>query len=134
MKNYDDIKGLTRPYYPDFLPMSIHDRAAQFSPFAALVGYEDAVEETQRLTEARREISEEELAELNMQLQKLQERFPDHPKIRITYFIPDKKKQGGSYHSKVGYARTIDQYNNTIIFTDGEAVKIEDMYSVVVIG
>ena len=133
MKNYDDIKDKTRPVYPDLPPMSIHDRAAQFSPFAALVGYEDAVAETQRLTEERREISEDELTELNMQLQKLQERFPDRPKIRITYFIPDKKKQGGSYHSKVGNARTIDQYNNTIIFTDGEAVKIEDMYSVVVI-
>ena len=133
MKNYDDIKDKTRPFYPDLPPMSIHDRAAQFSPFAALVGYEDAVEETQRLTEERREISEDELTELNIQLQKLQERFPDRPKIRITYFIPDKKKQGGSYHSKVGNARTIDQYNNTIIFTDGEAVKIEDMYSIVVI-
>ena len=133
MKNYDDIKDKTRPFYPDLPPMSIHDRAAQFSPFAALVGYEDAVAETQRLTEERREISEDELTELNMQLQKLQERFPDRPKIHITYFIPDKKKQGGSYHSKVGNARTIDQYNNTVIFTDGEAVKIEDMYSVVVI-
>ena len=59
MSNYDDIKHLKRPQYPDLPPMSIHDRAAQFSPFAALVGYDGAVAETERLTEKRREMSED---------------------------------------------------------------------------
>ena len=68
MRNYDDIRHLSRPQYPDLPPMSIHDRAAQFSPFAALVGYEDAVEETARLTDSRREMLEDEINELNRQI------------------------------------------------------------------
>ena len=133
MRNYDDIKNMRRPQYADLPPMSIHDRAAQFSPFAALVGYEDAVEETERLTDSRREISEEEIEELNRQLGKLSERLKEHPKIRVTFFIPDKKKDGGRYASKVGNARTIDQSSNKIVFTDGDAVLIKDMYSLVFI-
>lgn len=133
MSKYDDIKHLKRPQYPDLPPMSIHDRAAQFSPFAALVGYEDAVEETERLTDSRREMLEDEIAELNRQLTELQTRLSERPKIRVTYFIPDKKKDGGRYASKIGNARTIDQYNNAIVFTDGETVSVKDMYSVVFI-
>ena len=133
MRNYDDIKHLSRPQYPDLPPMSIHDRAAQFSPFAALVGYEDAVEETARLTDSRREMEQDEINELNRQLQELAEKLSERPKIRVTYFIRDKKKEGGRYASKIGNARTIDQAENRIVFTDGESVKIKDMYSVVFI-
>ena len=131
MSKYDDILSKTRPQYPDLPPMSIHDRAAQFSPFAALVGYEDAVEETARLTDSRRELSEDEITELNLQLGKLSTRLNERPTIRVTYFIPDKKKDGGRYASKIGNARTIDQYNNAVVFTDGESISIKDMYSVV---
>ena len=133
MSKYDDIINLERPQYIDLPPMSMHDRAAQFSPVAALVGYEDAVEETARLTDARREMLEDEIAELNRQLGELTERLPERPKIRVTYFIPDKKKDGGRYALKIGNARTIDQYKNAVVFTDGEAVAIKDMYSVVFI-
>ena len=133
MSRYDDIINLERPRFIDLPPMSMHDRAAQFSPFAALVGYEDAVKETARLTDARREMLEDEIAELNRQLGELAERLSERPEIRVTYFIPDKKKDGGRYASKIGNARTIDQYNNAIVFTDGEAVQIKDMYSVVFI-
>ena len=133
MRSYDDIRKLKRPQYIDLPPMSIHDRAAQFSPFAALVGYEDAVEETARLTDSRRELSEDEITELNRQLGILDSKLNERPKIRVTYFIPDKKKDGGRYASKVGNARTINQYNNEVVFTDGETVAIKDMYSVVFI-
>ena len=133
MKNYDDIKGFSRPQYPDLPPMSIHDRAAQFAPFAALVGYEDAVEETERLTDSRREMEEDEIAELNRRLQELTECLNDRPKIRVTYFIRDKKKDGGRYASKVGNARVIDQLSNSIVFTDGCSVPVKDMYSIVFI-
>lgn len=133
MRPYDDIRKLKRPQYIDLPPMSIHDRAAQFSPFAALVGYEDAVEETARLTDSRRELSEDEITELNRQLGILDSKLNERPKIRVTYFIPDKKKDGGRYASKVGNARTINQYNNEVVFTDGETVAIKDMYSVVFI-
>ena len=133
MRNYDDIINLSRPQYHDLPPMSIHDRAAQFSPFAALVGYDAAVEETARLTDSRREMEEDEINELNRQLQELAEKLTERPKIRVTYFIRDKKKEGGRYSSKIGNARTIDQAENRIVFTDGESVKIKDMYSVVFI-
>ena len=66
--NYDDIKHLTRPQYDDLHPMSMSDRAAQFSPFAALVGYGDAVAETARLTDSRIELTEDEINELNANL------------------------------------------------------------------
>jgi len=133
MRDYEDIKKMRRPQYSDLPPMSIHDRAAQFAPFAALVGYGDAVEETERLTEGRREMEEDEIGELNRRLAELSERLKERPKIRVTYFIPDKKKSGGRYASKIGNARTIDLYDNRIIFTDGEAVAVKDMYSIVFI-
>ncbi len=133
MKNYDDIKDFSRPQYPDLPPMSIHDRAAQFAPFAALVGYEDAVEETERLTDSRREMEEDEIAELNRRLQELTECLNDRPKIRVTYFIRDKKKDGGRYASIIGNARVIDQLSNSIVFTDGCSVPVKDMYSIVFI-
>lgn len=133
MRNYDDIINLSRPRYHDLPPMSIHDRAAQFSPFAALVGYDAAVEETARLTDSRREMEEDEINELNRQLSELNKRLSERPRIRVTYFIRDKKKEGGRYASKIGNARTIDQAENRIIFTDGESVPVKDMYSVVFI-
>ena len=133
MMNYDDIKNMTRPQYPDLPPMPVHDRAGQFSPFAALVGYEDAVEETERLTDSRREMEQDEINELNARLQELSDRLRDRPKIRVTFFIRDKKKEGGSYASKVGNVRTIDRFNNVILFTDGASVPVRDMYSIVFI-
>ena len=133
MRNYDDIINLSRPQYHDLPPMSIHDRAAQFSPFAALVGYDAAVEETARLTDSRREMEEDEINELNRQLSELNKRLSERPRIRVTYFIRDRKKEGGRYASKVENARTIDQAENRIIFTDGESVPVKDMYSVVFI-
>ena len=133
MRNYDDIINLSRPQYHDLPPMSIHDRSAQFSPFAALVGYDAAVEETARLTDSRREMEEDEINELNRQLSELNKRLSERPMIRVTYFIRDRKKEGGRYASKIGNARTIDQAENRIIFTDGESVSIKDMYSVVFI-
>ena len=133
MRNYDDIINLSRPQYHDLPPMSIHDRAAQFSPFAALVGYDAAIEETARLTDSRRVMEEDEINELNRQLSELNKRLSERPRIRVTYFIRDRKKEGGRYASKIGNARTIDQAENRIIFTDGESVPVKDMYSVVFI-
>ncbi len=134
MSRYDDIRHLERPQYPDLPPMPIHDRAAQFSPFAALVGYDDAVAETERLTDRRREMSEEETRELNEMLQVLTERLAedpkDHPKILVLYFIPDEKKSGGRYEEKEGTIRTIDTYHRTLVFTDGETIPIDVSYSI----
>lgn len=131
MRDYSDIIGLTRPLYADLPPMPIHDRAAQFSPFAALVGYDDAVAETARLTDSKREISEEEMAFLNASLVKLSECVNQHPLITIDYFIPDQLKDGGSYSQKSGNIKKYDQIAGFIEFADGEKVSISNIYNIV---
>ena len=128
--NYDDIKHLTRPQYDDLYPMSMSDRAAQFSPFAALVGYDDAVAETARLTNIRDELTEDEITELNTNLNRLLDSLDEHPQISVTYFIPDEKKSGGKYVEKVGEVRIYDSYAQELVFVDKARIKIQDMINI----
>ena len=130
MDNYDDIKHLTRPQYDDLHPMSMHDRAAQFSPFAALVGYGDAVAETARLTDSRAELTEDEISELNANLNRLFDSLDEQPQISVTYFVPDEKKSGGRYVEKVGVVRIFDSYASELVFTDGVRIAVADMAKV----
>ena len=125
--NYDDIKHLTRPQYDDLHPMSMHDRAAQFSPFAALVGYDDAVAETARLTDSKVELTEDETLELNANLNRLLDSLDEQPQISVTYFVPDEKKSGGKYVEKVGVVRIFDSYSQELVFTDGVRIAAADM-------
>ena len=127
MRNYDDIINLSRPQYHDLPPMSIHDRAAQFSPFAALVGYDDAVAETARLTDSRAELTEDEMFELNANLNRLLDSLDEQPEISVTYFVPDEKKSGGNYVEKVGVVRIYDSYVGELVFTDGVRIAVADM-------
>ena len=127
MSNYDDIKHLTRPQYDDLHPMSMHDRAAQFSPFAALVGYDDAVAETARLTDSKVELTEDEMSELNANLNRLLDSLDEQPQISITYFVPDEKKSGGKYVEKQGVLRIFDSYSQELVFTDGVRIAVADM-------
>ena len=127
MSNYDDIKHLTRPQYDALHPMSMHDRAAQFSPFAALVGYDDAVAETARLTDSRAVLTEDEMFELNANLNRLLDRLDEQPEISVTYFVPDEKKSGGKYVEKVGVVRIYDSYAGELVFTDGVRIAVADM-------
>ena len=129
--NYDDIKHLTRPQYDDLHPMSMHDRAAQFSPFAALVGYDDAVAETARLTDSRLELTEDEMLELNANLNRLLDSLDEQPQISVTYFVPDKYKTGGRYIVKTGTVRRIDEYARVLIFTDKSEIPIDDTVQIV---
>ena len=125
--NYDDIKHLTRPQYADLHPMSMHDRAAQFSPFAALVGYDDAVAETARLTDSKAELTEDEMSELNADLNRLLDSLDEQPQISVTYFVPDERKSGGRYVEKVGVVRIYDSYVGELVFTDGVRIAVADM-------
>ena len=127
---YSKLKNITRPQYPDLPPMSIEDRAAQFSPFAAVVGYDDAVEETARLTDSMVELSEDEIVLLNGALARLRESIDEKPQIRVTYFVPDAKKDGGEYVSKTGIVKRIDEYENVLIFTDGDKVAVSSIIKV----
>ena len=123
--NYDDIKHFTRPQYDDLHPMSMHDRAAQFSPFAALVGYDDAVAETARLTDSKVELTEDEMSMLNANLNRLLDCLDEHPKIRVTYFVPDEKKSGGRYVDKVSMVIIYDSYAQELVFMDKSRINIQ---------
>jgi len=125
--NYDDIKHLTRPQYDDLHPMSMHDRAAQFSPFAALVGYDDAVAETARLSDSKAELTEDEISELNANLNRLLDSLDEQPQVSVTYFVPDEKKSGGKYVEKLGVVWIYDSYTNELVFTDGVRIAVADM-------
>ena len=129
LQNYDYMKHFSRPQYDDLYPMPMPDRAAQFSPFAALVGYGDAVDETARLVDSRIELTEDEVNDLNVNLNRLLEILDEQPTVTVTYFIPDERKQGGKYVSKTGTMRIYDSYENALIFTDGTKIAVSDMYS-----
>ena len=93
---YDDIIGLPHPVSVKHPRMAREDRAAQFSPFAALTGYDAAISETQRLTEKRRELDENKKAELDAKMADLVRQLDEHPTVRITYFKEDDRKDGGA--------------------------------------
>ena len=128
---YDNIKYLSRPQYDDLPPMSMHDRAAQFSPFAALVGYDDAVAETARLTDSRIELGENMIDKLNQTINQLLLMLDEQRQIKVIYFVPDEKKAGGRYIEKTGVVLRFDSFNNALVFSDGEKIAVNDLYQVV---
>ncbi len=127
---YDDIINHPHHVSRNHPQMSMHDRAAQFSPFAALLGYEDAVNETARLTEQRRELDEQKQTELNRRLVLLESKLPEHPEVSITYFIPDPRKAGGSYETISGKVSKISRVERTITLSDGQAIAIAEVVDV----
>ena len=110
--------------------MSLHDRAAQFSHFAALTGHHAAIAETGRLTDRRIDLDESEIARVDAALQHLQELLPGRPTVSITYFVPDERKNGGSYQSITGEVKRIDAVAGMIQMTDRREIPIEDVFSV----
>ena len=124
-EKYRAILYHQRPEIPGHPQMSNGERAAQFAPFAALTGYEDAVEETARLTEAQRDLSEEVKAALDARLRYLQDRLSEEPEVTATYFRPDVRKEGGAYVEKTGILKTIDLYDRTLVFRDGTRVPLD---------
>ena len=127
---YDDIIDLPHHVSKKHPQMSLHDRAAQFSPFAALTGYEDAVGEAARLTDRRQELDEEQAAHLEQQLFLLTETAAERPEITVTYFLPDARKSGGKYVTVQGTLRRIDETEKTLIFTDGRRIAIRDIFEI----
>ena len=108
--------------------MSMIDRAAQFSPFAALTGYDAAVKETARLTEQKVDLDEYEKADLDERLRIATEL--GSPEITIKYFKPDERKIGGSYISVTGVIKKIDSYERIVIMRDGLKIPIDDVNSI----
>ena len=129
---YDDIIKLSHHISKKHPQMSMEDRAAQFAPFAALVGYEDAVEETARITTKRIELNEEEKNILDMKLQILNEqiRIQIYPNVTIMYFVPDLKKDGGKYIKISGTVKKIEEYKQLIILDDKTEIPINEIISI----
>lgn len=127
MGKYDDIINLPHPTSQKRPRMSVQDRAAQFSPFAALTGYDAAIRETARLTEERIELNEYEQAVLDQRITLLQEHLKDLPEVTITYFQPDERKEGGKYRSLTGVVKKIDPYERQIILADQSRIPIESI-------
>lgn len=124
MNEYEDILHLPHHVSKKHPQMSMQDRAAQFSPFAALTGYDAAVEETARLTDRRIELDEYEAQHLDEQIQKIVEQLQEHPEVSITYFLPDARKDGGEYITVTGSVKKIENYERRIILTDGTSIPI----------
>ena len=130
--NYDDIIALPHPEPRTHPRMSLHDRAAQFSPFAALTGHSAAIAETGRLTDSQITLDESEMARVDAALQRLRELLPQEPVASITYFVPDERKAGGSYQTITGTARRIDTANGVLLLTDQRAIPIPDILAVAI--
>ena len=126
-EKYEDIIHLAHPTSPSRKRMSMIDRAAQFSPFAALVGYDAAIQETARLTGSRIELTEGEKLALNEQVLAISEIIHPQPEIRITHFKEDLRKEGGEYMTEAVRVRKIDPYGRGLLLTDGRLILFEDV-------
>lgn len=129
---YNDIINLPHHISKSHPQMSKLNRAAQFSPFAALTGYEGAIKETARLTNKRVELEEWEKDVLDEKLRIINEQLSSQPEIEITYFQPDEKKSGGAYVSVIGIVKKIDRYERTVVMQDETRIPIEEIIAITV--
>lgn len=128
---YEDILHLPHPISKRHPQMPLADRAAQFAPFAALTGHEDAVRETARLTDSRVELDEGQREQLDQRLSLLLQAMRENPglepEVTITYFQPDEKKAGGAYVSVYGQVKKVDEYRRVILLKDGTALPMDEI-------
>lgn len=130
MGEYDDIINLPHHVSRKHPQMSIHDRAAQFAPFAALTGHGEAIAETARLTDRKIELDDYERLKLDEKLLILQEHIMEMPEVSVTYFCPDEKKEGGKYVTVTKALRKINEMERTLLMEDGMQISIEDILEV----
>ena len=124
---YNDIIDLPHHVSATRPRMSMIDRAAQFSPFAALTGYDAAIKETGRLTDERIELSEESHATLDRKQQLLMDNLADRPVVSVTYFVPDERKSGGAYVTVTGRVKKVDEFERLLILTDGTKIQLDEI-------
>lgn len=120
--SYEDILYLPHHRSTKRKQMSLHDRAAQFAPFSALSGYEDAIEETGRLTDEEILLDETTVARLNEQLQYIAAHMGEHISVAVTYFRPDERKSGGTYLTDIGVVKKIDPDSQFLIMESGVSI------------
>ena len=115
---YDDIINLPRPVSEKRARMSMLDRGAQFSPFAALVGYDAAIAETARLTDFRIELTDSARQVLNEKLRRITENIRQHPQVSVLWFLPDERKAGGAYVRSMGAVKKVDVYRERLVLEE----------------
>ncbi|MBQ2377825.1 MAG: hypothetical protein II297_05420 [Clostridia bacterium] len=130
MGAYDSIINLPHHQSQTRPKMSLLDRAAQFAPFAALNGYDDAVKETARLTDGEAVLDDGQIAWLNERLMILSENTPTDTEVEITYFIPDEKKDGGKYLTVTGRVQKILEFEGLVIMQSCEKIPVEKIVSI----
>jgi len=128
---YDDIIHLSHHVSKSRPQMPIADRAAQFSPFAALTGHEAAIQETARVTDKKIELDEHKKNLLNEKLLLITENLQRMQKVQITYFLPDERKKGGAYIQVEDCVKKIDDYQRMVIMEDGLKIRIDDIYDII---
>lgn len=127
---YEDIINLPHHVSKTRPQMSMLDRAAQFSPFAALTGYDAAIKETGRLTDEKTELDEDTKAALDMKQAYLIEMIDEQPEITIIYFLPDARKSGGAYVTVTGNLKRFDEYERLLILTNGKKIPMDDIINI----
>lgn len=128
--DYKDIIDLPHHVSKTRAKMPLKDRAAQFAPFAAVVGHEAAIKETARYVDRKKELDEMEKSIIDEKLNKINSWLPEKHEIELMYFKPDNAKRGGEYVSKIGYVKKIDTYNLEVLFADGTRIEIGQIYSI----
>ena len=129
-ENYDDIIDLPHHVSATRPQISMMDRAAQFSPFAALTGYDAAIKETGRLTDQKVEMDAEALNVLNMKFQILIDRLAEEPEVTFIYFKPDERKDGGAYIDVTGIVKKVDKFERLIVMQSGTKIVKDDILNI----
>lgn len=130
LHDYSDIINMERPKFENRKKMSMLNRAAQFAPFAALSGHKEAVDEKTRLTERKIALSEDIRELLDYKLQEVERDLLQKPIIRVNYFVPDLKKDGGRYEIYEGELCRINKFNKYLEFVSGKRILLDDLYSI----
>ena len=127
---YEDIIHLPHHVSATRARMPMSDRAAQFSPFAALTGHDAAILETARLTDEKKALDETELCALDRELQKLLVCLEEEPEVTITYFEPDVHKSGGMYRTVTGAVKKLNAFERQIVLKNGMAISVNNVMGI----
>ena len=130
MEEYDDIINLPHHVSKNHPPMPMMNRAAQFAPFAALIGYDAVINETGRLTDGFIELDENKKEQLNRRIAELMEEIDERPLVTITFFKPDERKAGGSYSTVSGQLKKVDEFNQVLIMEDDMVIPFNCIFDI----
>ena len=124
----EELIHMTAPKSPIHPPMSREDRAAQFAPFAALTGHEEAIREASRVTEKKKELAEDEREKLDEAWAFL--KCHEKVSVKIRYFEPDLRKEGGAYLEKEGRVKKVLEMPGILTFEDGTEILSENILEI----